>query len=258
MFVRGWVAVLAATGVAAAAVSCGGAAADRNNSRLTVFAASSLTESFTELGRVFEASHPGTHTRFAFASSSDLALQIRQGAPADVFASADLTQMNVLERARLARDPVVFALNHLVVVVPQSNPAHIVSATDLARPNVKLVLAAPEVPAGHYARQAFAQLGIESEVEKNVVSNESDVKAVLAKVALGEADAGVTYVTDLTKDVRGQVTALPFPAMARVTARYPIALIRGTPHESVARSFIELVQSSKGRRILKSYGFRSP
>ena len=223
-----------------------------------VFAASSLTEAFTELGAMLEAENADAKVTFNFASSSDLALQINEGAPADAFASADPVQMKVVEDEGLAENPVVFATNTLVVLVPSENPTGIQGPEDLARPGVKLVLAAPEVPAGNYARQAFEALGIADEVEANVVSNEDDVKAVVTKVSLGEADAGVTYVTDATAELSGKVEAIEFPADAAVTATYPIAALSDAPNAEGAEAFYDLVLSDEGQGVLAAYGFGPP
>jgi molybdate transport system substrate-binding protein len=254
--------VAAAAACGRSASSAGGAGSPRGGDagveNITVFAASSLTEVFGELGRMLEADTPGTTVTFNFASSSDLAIQIAEGAPADVFASADPVQMKVVLHERLVRDPVRFATNRLVILLPSDNPAGIERPQDLAEPGVKLVLAAPEVPAGNYARQALERLGISREVERNVVSNESDVKAVVTKVALGEADAGVTYVTDVTGDVEAEVRALDFPPEAEVVARYPIAILTDAPHPEGARAFYDLVTSPRGQKVLRSFGFGGP
>jgi molybdate transport system substrate-binding protein len=225
---------------------------------VTVFAASSLTEAFTEIGKKLETQQPGTRVTFNFASSSDLALQIKEGAPADVFASADPLQMRTVKDEGLARDPIVFATNKLVILIPSDNPARIERPEDLAEPGVKVLLAAPEVPAGNYARQAFDALGITDAVEANVVSNEDDVKAVVTKVSLGEADAGVTYVTDATAEIEDEVEAIPFPAEANVTAVYPIAPLEKAPNPKGAGAFCDLVLSETGRAILESHGFGPP
>jgi molybdate transport system substrate-binding protein len=225
---------------------------------ITVFAASSLTEAFTELGAMLEEENADTKVTFNFASSSDLALQINEGAPADAFASADPVRMKVVEDEGLSEDPVVFATNKLVVLVPADNPAGIQGPEDLAKPGVKLVLAAPEVPAGNYARQAFEALGIADKVEANVVSNEDDVKAVVTKVSLGEADAGVTYVTDATAELSGKVEANEFPSDADVTATYSIATLKDAPNAEGAEAFYDLVLSEDGQGVLAAYGFGPP
>ena len=225
---------------------------------VTVFAASSLTEAFRDLGEVLEARRRGATVRFNFASSSDLGVQIQEGAPADVFASADRQQMKLVTDAGLAAEPTIFATNRLVIIVPDANPAAIHGPGDLADPGIKLVLAAPQVPAGNYARQALSNLGVGREAEANVVSNERDVKAVVTKVALGEADAGIAYATDVTADVAGSVESLALPAEADVVARYPIAPLSDAPNREGAKAFVELVTSRAGRRVLSEHGFGLP
>lgn len=242
--------------------SCGGSdessGASGGLGEITVFAASSLTESFTQLGEVLEARRPGTTVTFNFASSSELAVQIIEGAPADVYASADPVQMQVVKEEGLAEDPVIFVTNRLVVITPADNPAGIEGIGDLADAGVKVVLAAPEVPAGSYAHQGLRRLGLLDEVEENVVSDEEDVKAVVTKIALGEADAGIAYVTDVTDEVRDQVRAIEFPAGAQIVATYPITVISQAPNSGGARAFFDLVTSEEGTRILRSHGFSIP
>jgi molybdate transport system substrate-binding protein len=235
-----------------------GHAAEGTVGEVTVFAASSLTEAFRDLAEVLESRGRGATVTFNFASSSDLGVQIQEGAPADVFASADGQQMKLVTDAGLAGEPVIFATNRLVILVPEDNPAGIHGPHDLADPGIKLVLADPEVPAGNYARQALTNLGVGHEAESNVVSNERDVKAVVTKVALGEADAGIAYATDVTADVAGSVEALALPAEADVAARYPIALLSDAPNPPGAKAFVELVTSPAGRRVLSEHGFGLP
>jgi molybdate transport system substrate-binding protein len=256
---------LALVALTLAAVSCapaggptGSRAGAASSEEITVFAASSLTEAFRELAPILERQRPGTTVRFNLASSSQLAVQIAEGAPADVFASADPLQMDVVEDAGLVDEPVVFARNRLVVLVPRDNPAAIASPMDLGDPGVKLVLAAPEVPAGNYARRALADLGVGAEAEANVVSNEEDVKAVVAKVALGEADAGIGYATDVTGEVEQSIRVLRFPERADVVASYVLAPLSSAPSARGAAAFVELVTGTQGRRVLKEHGFGLP
>lgn len=257
--------LVAAAALALAALSCtptggfdGMRAGAGSPAELTVFAASSLTEAFDELGTMLEGRRPGATVRFNLASSSQLAVQIVEGAPADVFASADPLQMNVVADAGLVDEPAVFATNRLVVLVPRDNPAGITGPADLGDAGVKLVLAAPEVPAGNYARRALGKLGVRDEAEANVVSNEEDVKAVVAKVSLGEADAGIAYATDVTDDLEQSVRALPFPERAGVLARYLIAPLSDAPNAPGAEAFVELVTGAQGRRVLQEHGFGLP
>jgi molybdate transport system substrate-binding protein len=233
---------------------------------LNVFAAASLTEAFTSLGKAFEAAHAGTVVRINFAGSQVLATQIEQGAGADVFASADRRWIAYLEeRSLLSGEPVVFARNRLVVLIPRTNPGLISKLQDLARPGVKLVLAGPQVPAGSYSRQALKQLdsapGFPSDFDRrvlaNVVSDEENVRAVAAKVQLREADAGIVYRTDVSAGVAPQVRQLDLPACCSPIAEYPIAAVQGKQAE-LAAEFIALVLSPEGQRILSERGFLPP
>lgn len=228
---------------------------------LTVFAAASLTEAFTEIGAAYEDANDGTTVSFNFSGSQVLATQIIEGGPADVFAAADVEQMDrAAGEGRIEGEASIFALNRLVVIVPADNPANIESAEDLARPGVKLVLAAAEVPAGRYARQLIDHLpagaGFAERVEDNVVSNESNVRQVVAKVQLGEADAAIVYATDVTADVAEEVAVIEVPDESNVMARYVIAVVEGASDE--AQEFVAFVLSAEGARILESHGFTTP
>lgn len=224
--------------------------------QITVLAASSLTDAFGELGRAFQEAHPGTVVTFSFAGSDTLASQILQGAPGDVFASASPKQMDtVMKLGKIAGEPRRFATNRLVVVTPPDNPAHIASIEDLANDGVKLVLAAPGVPAGDYARQIFQKLGIYLAATANVVSNELDDQSVLSKVRLGEADAGIVYVSDLSGGAKGEVHAVTIPASSNVIATYDIAALRDASDPADAKAFEQLVLSSEGQSTLKKFGF---
>ena len=256
-----------ALGLVAATLSAGrpaaGAPVSEERATLTVFAAASLAESFGELGRLLEASHPGLRVRFNFAGSQQLAAQIEQGAAADLFAAADERWMGVLaERGWLAEASRVFAHNGLVVVLPRSNPARIGRLEDLARRGVKVVLAAPAVPVGAYSREVLRRLAAQpgftrdyaTRVASNVVSEEENVKSVLAKVQLGEADAGMVYRSDVTPAAARQLRVLELPPAAQVTARYPIARVRGSPQPEAARAFLDLLASETGRAVLRRHG----
>jgi molybdate transport system substrate-binding protein len=166
--------------------------------------------------------------------------------------------MEVVTDEGLTSDPIDFATNRLVVLTPADNPAGIESVDDLARPGVKVVLAAPEVPVGNYARAGLDRLGLLADVETNVVSNEEDVKAVVTKVALGEADGGIAYVTDVTDDVEGDVSPIEFPDEAEVVARYPIAVVSEPANPDGAQAFLDLVTSDEGSRVLERFGFGAP
>lgn len=231
----------------------GGASPD-----VVVYAASSLTEAFEAIGAIYEKEHRGSAVLFSFESSSTLASQIVEGAPADVFASADAIQMGVVRKEGLAQDPVPFVTNRLVVITPRGNPRGLESPGDVTREGVKLVLGAPEVPVGAYAREMFGRMGLLEEAEANVVSNEEDVKAVVAKVRLGEADAGVVYRTDVTSEVEDDLHVIDVPKGDSPLAAYPITVLSGAPNPGGARDFVELVTSEAGTRVLQRYGFGLP
>lgn len=215
---------------------------------LTVYAAASLTEVFTTLGRDFETSHPNTTVRFNFAGSSDLATQINEGAPADVFASADEAQMERVDSVESA--PTTFATNRLTIATAPGNPQGIDSVQDLARSDVLTVLCAPQVPCGAAATRLLKL----NDITVKPVSLESSVTDVLAKVASGQADAGLVYVSDVA---RADVDAVAVAGSADVINRYPIAVLDG-PRADLAREFVDLVLSSKGRSVLASADFGTP
>jgi molybdate transport system substrate-binding protein len=217
---------------------------------IKVFAAASLTAAFTELGQRYTAAE-GTKVSFNFAGSQALATQIRQGAPADVFASADVPNMDKVKD--LVGTPQNFASNRLQIVVEQGNPKHVTGLKDLASSDLKVVLAAPEVPAGKYAAQILGKAG----VTVTPVSQEDNVKAVVTKVALGEADAGIVYVTDVTAG-GDKVEGVAIPKDQNVTATYPIATVKAGKAPDKAQAFIDLVLSDQGQQVLKQYGFLPP
>lgn len=232
---------------------------------LTVFAAASLTEPFSQIGAQFEDQHPGVTVTFNFAGSQQLAQQLLSGAPADVFASANQRQMDVaIEGGVAAADAVRrFTSNRLVVIVPADNPAGIASLQGLSRPGIKLVLAAAEVPVGQYslefldkASQANGyELGYRDAVLANVVSYENDVKAVLTKVVLGEADAGIVYTSDAASADSGKVIQIDIPDALNVVAVYPLAVVAGSQQADLAQAFVDMVLSDDGQAILAEYGF---
>jgi molybdate transport system substrate-binding protein len=237
-----------------------GASPSTNTTTITVLAAASLTEAFDQIGRRFEAAHPGASVRFSFGPSDGLAAQIQAGAPADVFASASPTWMDAVADDPGVLDRVDFARNRLVVVTPADDPAGIASIEDLADPGVKLVLAAEGVPAGDYAREILHQAGIATAALANVVSNEEDVKGVIQKVLLGEADAGIVYITDVTPEVRDRVREVPIPDTLNVVATYPIAVVAGSSHPRLARDFVAFVSdpASGAAAILHRLRFLPP
>jgi len=230
---------------------------------LHVFAAASLSDALADLARTFERTRPGLVVRCSFAGSQQLAAQIEQGAAADLFASADQRWIAYAsERGLLAGEPVEFARNRLVAIVPASNPARIRRLQDLARSGVKLVLGADAVPVGRYARIAIRNLahapGFDSDFAvralRNVVSEEENVKSVVGKVQLGEADAGVVYRSDVTPAIARFVHVLELPDSANVIASYPMALVRGGAEPEAAREFMDLVLSSEGQQALERHG----
>jgi molybdate transport system substrate-binding protein len=232
-------------------------------STLTVYAAASLTDAFRELGRTLEARHPGLTVRFNFAGSQQLALQIEQGAPADVFASADQRWMSyAAEKGLVAGDGAIFARNRLVAIVPRTNPARIGGLPDLARRGIKLVLAAEAVPAGRYSREALGKLsaapGFPAEYDRkvltNVVSQEENVKAVVAKVQLGEADAGLVYRSDVTPSLARHLRVVEIDDPYNVIASYPIAVLKGAKNAEAAKWFVDLVSSAAGQQLLQRHG----
>jgi molybdate transport system substrate-binding protein len=215
---------------------------------ITVFAAASLTE---VLPRIDQA------PRYSFAGSDQLALQLRQGAPADVFAAASPKYTQLLYRDGLVLKPVVFATNKLIVLVPRSNPAGIHSVYDLRRSGVKIVIGDRSVPIGTYTRQILDTLGITADVAKNVVSEETDVKGIVAKVALGEADAGFVYRTD-AKPVASKTRSVALPNWAQPPIRYELAVVKASSHRSAAQAFVKKVTSRRGRLLLARAGFGLP
>lgn len=221
---------------------------------LMVFAAASLTDAFEAIGERFEREHPEVEVTFNFAGSSTLATQLRQGAPADVFASADERQMKALQNAQLVTgEPTLFATNSLQIVVEPGNPPQIGSLGALTQPDVTVLLAAEEVPAGEYARTALDA----RDLELKPASLERDVRAVLARVALGEADAGIVYRSDVVA-AGDRVEGAPIPAEENVTARYPIARLAAAPNPGAGEAFVAFVQSPAGQRILHRFGFSAP
>ena len=236
--------------------ACAGQATGQGDGRgeVTVLAAASLTEVFQSLAEPFEALHANLSPRFSFESSSTLVAQVQQGLQADVIATADEVTMGALESAGLlAGPPQVFALNELAIIVEAGNPRNVHELADLADPDLKVVLGAEEVPVGAYARQALRSAG----VRVQPVSLEEDVKAVVGKVSLGEADAGIVYVTDV-EAAGSSIGSVPIPAEHNVEARYPIAILEGAPNDRQAADFVELVLSFDGRNALQEAGFGLP
>ena len=231
---------------------------------ITVFAASSLTDAFNEIGTKFKSENPGVSVTFNFGGSSDLRAQLEQGASGDVFASADTTQMGLAKTSGVvSSDGTVFAHNRLVVIVPKANSAGITTLQDLANSGVKIVLADSTVPVGKYARAFLTAASMDpaygsdysGKVLANVVSNASNVKEVASAVQLDEADAGVVYKTDVTSALAPDVTTIEIPDSVNQLATYPIAVTTNAGAKDVAQAFIDFVLSSEGQDILASHGF---
>ncbi|MEP6559878.1 MAG: molybdate ABC transporter substrate-binding protein [Nakamurella sp.] len=219
---------------------------------VTVFAAASLKATFTKIGAIFEKENPGSTATFNFAGSSDLVTQLTAGAPADVFASADTNNMTKATTANLvAGEPVNFASNTLTIVTPPGNPAGVASFADLAKPDVKVVICAPQVPCGAATKTVATNTG----VTLTPVSEENSVTDVLGKVTSGQADAGLVYVTD-AKGAGDKVTEVPFPESTAVVNVYPIATLTGARQSALATKFVEVVTGPEGQQVLKDAGFQ--
>lgn len=223
---------------------CVPASASTGAGAITVYAASSLADVLPKID---------ARPKYNFAGSDTLAFQIRQGAPVDVYAAASPKQPDALFRDGLVYKPAVFATNRLVLIVPRSNPAGIRSVFDLKRPGIKLVIGAAGVPIGDYTRRVLKNLGLSSALA-NVVSNETDVRNVLAKVALGEADAGFVYVTDV-RAAADKLKSIKLPALAQPKVKYELAVVRSTRRLTTARAFVKRMLGPKGRAALRRYGF---
>ena len=263
-----WLAVLAAAGLTLAVAGC--APDDAGNSAnaapqgagsssgltgdITVFAAASLTESFNQIGKDFEAANPGTKVIFNYGGSSGLATQINQGAPADVFASASPSTMKtVTDAGDGVGEPTVFVKNQLVIAVPKGDPKGIKTLNDLTKPGLKVALCAEQVPCGAAAKKALAA----ADVDLKPATLEQDVKAALQKVKLGEVDAALVYRTD-AKAAAGDVEGVEFPESAGAINDYPIVVLANAPNKPVAQAFVEYVKGDKGQAVLTQAGFQAP
>ena len=228
---------------------------------LNVFAAASLTDAFTEIGENFQTANPGVTVTFNFAGSQALRTQIEEGAPADIFASASGKEMDAAIEGKFIADGVkqVFLTNKLIVILPADNPAGLEKLEDLTKSGVKIVLAAEEVPVGNYARQALDLMNgsfgadFKDKVLANVVSNEDNVKQVVSKVQLGEADAGIVYTSDAV--ATPELKSIEIPAELNVIAKYPIAPLVKSENADLAQAFIDYVLSDEGQAILAKWGF---
>ncbi len=231
---------------------------------LFVFTAASLTGAFTEIGQIFE-KEANISVAFNFDGSQALRTQIENGAYADVFASANTKQMNALKKDGLMNNSSisVFTRNKLSLIVPKDNPAKISNLTDLAKPGIKIVIGTKDVPVGDYAMQIINKLGNDSaygpdyrtKVLANVISQETNVNYVVTKVALGEADAGFAYVSDVTEDLAAKVDKINIPDKYNVIAEYPMGLLKECKYPAEAEEFMNLVTSEEGKAILEKYGF---
>jgi molybdate transport system substrate-binding protein len=226
------------------ALAAGGTASAAGHVTLTVYAASSLTDALPKVDPA---------ERYSFGGSNTLAAQITQGAPADVFASANLTLPEQLHAKGLVARPYVLTHNTLVLIVPRANPARIHSVADLRKPDVKLVIAGSAVPVGAYTLQVLKTMRM-TDVFDNVVSRESDVRDVLAKVALGEADAGFVYATD-ARTVSGKVTVLRLPVWARPNVAYGVAVVTASKHRAAAAAYLKMLLGKRAQATFRSYGF---
>jgi molybdate transport system substrate-binding protein len=254
-----------ATATPATAVAATPVAFPEGGGNLTVFAAASLTDAFNTMGKDLEAAHPGLKITFNFAGSQQLVTQLTEGASADVFASANNAQMQAaVDGGVIVGAPQTFVENRLAIIVPKDNPAGVQSPADLAKKGLKLDLAAPAVPVGKYARVSICQMGADTatygqgfvqKVAANIVSEENNVKAVVTKIQLGEADAGIVYTTDVTKEVAGQVKLIEIPQPVNVVATYPVAAVKGG-NTQLAQAFISYLLGPDGQATLKQFGFQ--
>jgi molybdate transport system substrate-binding protein len=234
--------------------SSGASSSAAAGGQLIVFAAASLKQPFTDIGEQFKTDNPGSDVEFSFAGSSDLVTQLTQGAPADVFASADTNNMDKAAKANLlAGDPVNFASNTLTIVAAPGNPKKIASFKDLTAPGLSVVVCAPQVPCGSATKKVEQATG----VTLNPVSEESQVTDVLTKVTSGEADAGLVYVTD-AQGAGDKVTAVAFPESADAVNTYPIAVLQQSKTPDLARKFVDLVTAEAGQKVLTAAGFAKP
>jgi molybdate transport system substrate-binding protein len=231
---------------------------------ITVFAASSLTDAFKELGDRFQATNPASKVTFNFGASTQLRTQLEQGARADAFASANQAEMDKAKAAGVIGGPdTTFARNRLVVILPKNNPGQIKALEDLAKPGLKLVTAAPEVPIGVYTQDLLDRAiqdpafgpDFKERVNANIVSRETNVRQVVAKVSLGEADAAVVYTTDVTPDLSATITSLAIPDTLNNLASYPIAVVKSPPSPAGAETFVSYVLGPDGQAVLKKWGF---
>jgi len=220
---------------------------------ITVFAAASLTDAFDEVGAAFEKDNPDVEVEFNYGPSSGLREQILQGAPADVFASANTSNMDQVVEGGAAKDPQNFVTNQLQIAVPAGNEAGVTGLADFAQANLLIGLCAEDVPCGEFGREALANAGVTPSID----TNEADVRSLLTKVESGDLDAGIVYITDV-KAAGDKVEGIDIPADDNVTATYPIAALTDSKHAEVAQAFVDFVLSDEGQAILADHGFGSP
>ena len=229
-------------------------AQQKPSGEITVFAAASLTESFDAMAKQFQKKYPDVDVRFSYDASSNLATQINQGAPADVFASADADNLQkTIDAGTVTPPPAVFAKNRLEIAVEKGNPKRIKSLADLQKPGLVVVLCADQVPCGKYAAQSLAMAG----VTVSPASKEENAKATLSKVSIGEADASIVYVTDV-RAAKGTTSGVKIPDKGNVIATYPIGVVKASQNATAAKAWVKFVRSNEGQAILRKFGFLPP
>ena len=252
MFVRR--ALIAALAPVIFVSACTSSSESQAQTTLKVYAASSLANPFVDAGLAFEKDHPGVKVQFNLGSSSDLARFVQEGAPADVFASADVANMDKVESGGLLDSPsVIFATNYLEIIVEKGNPLNITSLEDLSHPDLIFVTTNPDVPIGKYTAEVLNKAGVS--ITPN--SFESNVKGIMLKVASGEADAGIVYHSEVIA-ADGQVEGIKIPAEFNIVAKYPVGVINSSARQSQAQEFVDFLSSSKGLAILTQHGFKTP
>ena len=230
------------------------AAAPRPSGEITVFAASSLTESFDEIAKQFEKKYPDVSVKFDYDASSNLATQINQGAPADVFASADRDNLQkTIDSGAVTPPPIVFAKNRLEIAVEKGNPKKIKGLADLQKAGLVVVLCADQVPCGKYAAESLGNAG----VSVSPASREENAKATLGKVSIGEADASIVYVTDV-KASKGTTSGVKIADKVNVVATYPMGIVKDSQNATAAKAWVQFVRSKDGQKTLRKFGFLPP